>query len=112
MSETVKYVANGGQTYLPCQDNVNVPFVAYEKPEKPNPLLPELELNQDAIDKGYVLPSQKQHFLPGITSEMMDWFWANMEKGLLSVGSGFSQEIYMGKNSGRVWYGSFCPYDL
>ncbi len=26
MSETVKYVANGGQTYLPCQDNVNVPF--------------------------------------------------------------------------------------
>ena len=25
MSETVKYVANGGQTYLPCQDNVNVP---------------------------------------------------------------------------------------
>ena len=60
MSETVKYVANGGQTYLPCQDNVNVPFAAYEKPEKPNPLLPELELNQDAIDKGYVLPSQKQ----------------------------------------------------
>ena len=81
MSETVKYVANGGQTYLPCQDNVNVPFAAYEKPEKPNPLLPELELNQDAIDKGYVLPSQKQHFLPGVTSEMMDWFWANMEKG-------------------------------
>ena len=33
MSETVKYVANGGQTYLPCQDNVNVPFAAYEKPE-------------------------------------------------------------------------------
>ena len=27
MSETVKYVANGGQTYLPCQDNGNVPFV-------------------------------------------------------------------------------------
>ena len=52
MSETVKYVANGRQTYLPCQDNVNVPFVAYEKPEKPNPLLPELELNQDAIDIG------------------------------------------------------------
>ena len=97
MSETAKYVANGGQTYLPCQDNVNVPFAAYEKPAKPDPLLPELELNQDAIDKGYVLPSQKQHFLPGVTSEMMDWF---------------SKEIYMGKNSGRVWYGSFCTYDF
>ena len=81
MSEHVTYVANGGQTYHPCQDNVKVPFASYEKPAKPNPLLPELELNQDAIDKGYVLPSQKQHFLPGVTSEMMDWFWANMEKG-------------------------------
>ena len=38
MSETVKYVANGGQTYLPCQDNVNVPFAAYEKPEKTKPI--------------------------------------------------------------------------
>ena len=54
MSEHVTYVANGGQTYQPCQDNVNVPFASYEKPAKPNPLLPELELNQDAIDKGYV----------------------------------------------------------
>ena len=109
MSEHVTYVANGGQTYQPCQDNVNVPFASYEKPAKPNPLLPELELNQDAIDKGYVLPSQKQHFLPGVTSEMMDWFWANR---ILSVGSGLSQEIYMGKDTGRVRYGSFRSYDL
>ena len=83
-----------------------------EKPAKPNPLLPELELNQDAIDKGYVLPSQKQHFLPGVTSEMMDWFWANMEKGYYLWGSGLSQEIYMGKDTGRVRYGSFRSYDL
>ena len=73
MSEHITYVANGGQTYQPCQDNVKVPFASYEKPAKPNPLLPELELNQDAIDKGYALPSQKQHFLPGVTAEMMDW---------------------------------------
>ena len=70
MSEHITYVANGGQTYKPCQDNVKVPFVSYEKPAKPNPLLPELELNQDAIDKGYVLPSQKQHFLPGVTGQI------------------------------------------
>ena len=54
MSEHITYVANGGQTYQPCQDNVKVPFASYEKPAKPNPLLPELELNQDAIDKGYL----------------------------------------------------------
>ena len=59
MSEHVIYVANGGQTYQPCQDNVKVPFASYEKPAKPNPLLPELELNQDAIDKGY------SHFISG-----------------------------------------------
>lgn len=81
MSDTIKYIPNGGQTYLPCQENIYVPFAKFEKPAKPNPLLPELELNQDAIDKGYALPSQKQHFLPGVTAEMMDWFWANMEKG-------------------------------
>ena len=81
MSEHITYVANGGQTYQPCQDNVKVPFASYEKPAKPNPLLPELELNQDAIDKGY-------------------------------VGSGLSQEIYMGKDTGRVRYGSFRSYDL
>ena len=112
MSETVKYVANGGQTYLPCQDNVNVPFVAYEKPEKPNPLLPELELNQDAIDKGYVLPSQEAAFSSGYNIRDDGLVLGKHGERLLSVGSGFSQEIYMGKNSGRVWYGSFCPYDL
>ena len=74
------YIANAGQTYMPFKDNINVKFLPFDKPAKPEPLLPELELNPAAIEKGYVLPSQKQHFLPGVTSEMMDWFWANMEK--------------------------------
>jgi len=76
----MEYIANGGQTYIPCQDNIHVNFVPYEKPAKPDPLLPALELNPEAVAKGYVLPSQKQHFLPGVTAEMMDWFWANLEK--------------------------------
>ena len=29
MSEHITYVANGGQTYQPCQDNVKVPFASY-----------------------------------------------------------------------------------
>ncbi len=76
----MSYTPNGGQTYLPVQDNIHVPFLPYEAPAKPDPLLPQLELTQEAVDKGYVLPSQKQHFLPGVTAEMMDWFWSNMEK--------------------------------
>ena len=65
MSEHVTYVGKGGQTYQPFQDNVNVPFASYEKPAKPNPLLPELELNQDAIDKGYVLRHRNSIFFQG-----------------------------------------------
>lgn len=81
MGETINYVPNAGQTYLPCQENVHVPFAAYEKPAKPDPLLPQLELSEEYENNGFVLASQKQHFLPGVNSEMMDWFWANMEKG-------------------------------
>ena len=74
------YTPNGGQTYLPIQDNINIEFLPYDPPAKPDPLLPLLELNDEALEKGYALPSQKQHFLPGVTAEMLDWFWANMEK--------------------------------
>ena len=80
MSNVNTTIPNAGQTYMPCQDNINVPFLPYEKPAKPDPLLPELELKEAYIEQGSVLPSQKQHFLPGVTSEMMDWFWANLEK--------------------------------
>ena len=110
MSEKLMYVPNGGQTYQPCQENVHIPFAQYEKPAKPDPLRPELVLSQEYAERGFVLPSQKQHFLPGLTSEMLDWFWANMEKGyyLWAPGShkkftwvkapaevGFEQSIHM-----------------
>ena len=75
------YIASAGQTHIPFSENTGVPFAEYVKPELPDPELPLLELTDEAIAKGYALPSQKQHFLPGLTSEMLDWFWANMEKG-------------------------------
>ena len=76
----MNYIPNCGQTYLPVQDNINIPFLPFDPPAKPEPLLPLLELTSEAVEKGLVLPSQKQHFLPGVTAAMMDWFWANMEK--------------------------------
>ena len=81
MTDKTLYVASAGQTHIPFQENDGVPFVPFEKPAKPEPPLAPLELTQEAIDKGYALPSQRHHFLPGLTSEMLDWFWANMEKG-------------------------------
>jgi len=81
MENKTDYIASAGQTYIPFQKNIYTDLMPFDPPAKPDPLLPPLELTDEAIAKGYVLPSQKQHFLPGVTSEMMDWFWANMEKG-------------------------------
>ncbi len=76
-----EYIANAGQTHLPAVENNSVDFLPFKKPELPNPPLPPLELRADYEEQGYILSSQKQHFLPGVTAEMLDWFWANMEKG-------------------------------
>lgn len=75
------YIANAGQTWLPVQENIHIPFSAFSKPEAPDPPLPALTLREDYIENGFVLSSQKQHYLPDVTAEMLDWFWANMEKG-------------------------------
>lgn len=76
-----EYIANAGQTYLPVRDNINIDFMSFTPPEKPDPPLKPLELRQSSREKGLILSSQKQHFLPKVTAEMLDWFWANMEKG-------------------------------
>lgn len=80
MTKIGEYIASAGQTHMPVDENIHVKFAEFEAPSKPVPPLPELRLTKEAIEKGYQLPSQKQHFLPGVTEEMMDWFWANMEK--------------------------------
>lgn len=76
-----KYTANAGQTYMPVQDNIHIDFLPYTTPAKPSPLLKTYELKPSYIEKGFIIASQKQHFLPGLTAQMLDWFWANMEKG-------------------------------
>lgn len=81
MRESDHYVPNAGQTHMPVTDNISIPFLPCDPPAKPDPPLPELVLTKEAKEKGYILASQKQHFLPGVTAEMLDWFWANMEKG-------------------------------
>ena len=75
------YIPNAGQTYFPIQENIHVDFMPFQHPAKPAPLLNPLELSKAYQENGFVLSSQKQHFLPGVTAEMLDWFWANMEKG-------------------------------
>lgn len=75
------YTPNAGQTYMPFQENIHVPTLEFTPLPKPTPAYPELELTQTAKEKGYIIGTQAQHFLPGVTAKMMDWWWANMEKG-------------------------------
>lgn len=77
----MEYCANGGQTYLPFLENTHVGTLPYTPLERPQPPLPDLELNDAARAKGWVLNAQHQHVLPGVTAAMLDWWWANMEKG-------------------------------
>lgn len=77
----MEYIPNGGQTYMPFQNNVNVNTLPFTPLERPAPEYPALELTEAAKEKGYVISTQAQHFLPGVTAKMLDWWWANMEKG-------------------------------
>ena len=76
----IDYTANAGQTYIPFQDNVHVPTLPFTPLPAPDSRLPELQLNAMARERGWVIASQHQHYIAGVTAAMLDWFWANMEK--------------------------------
>lgn len=77
----MEYTANAGQTYMPFHKNIHVPTLEYAPLPRPEPALPELELRAEFAARGWRISSQCQHFLPGVEPQMLDWFWANMEKG-------------------------------
>ncbi len=80
MQENV-YIPNAGQTYMPFKENINVPLMEFTPLPRPKTPIPEPELTEKAVEMGIRLNPGSQHFLPGVTPEMLDWFWANMEKG-------------------------------
>ena len=79
-----EYVSTGGQTSRPF-GQINIPYVKWEK--MPTPMeagfgeLPPLDLIPELKEKGWCIQCEGMHFLPNVTSEMIDWFWCNMEKG-------------------------------
>lgn len=76
-----EYNPNAGQTGLPIRDNIHVPLPEFTPAPRPEPELPTPELAPAFVEKGFILGAWSQHFLSGVTAEMMDWWWANMEKG-------------------------------
>lgn len=75
------YIPNGGQTYMPFKDNIHVPQLDFTPLAQPEPPIPEFELSAEAKERGWIAVSPCRHFLPGVEPEMLDWWWANMEKG-------------------------------
>lgn len=74
------YQANGGQTFLPV-NGMPCSYDQWKPVLRPEPPLPELKINPIWEAKGWFMGFPPvQHFLPGVTAEMIDWFWANMEK--------------------------------
>ena len=66
------YIPNGGQTYIPFRENVHVPQPEFTPLGRPQPPLPDFQLTHEAQDKGWVVASPCQHFLPGVEPEMLD----------------------------------------
>lgn len=80
----MEYIPNGGQTYLPIQDNIHIPTLPFTPLSAPTPSYAPLELTESCREKGYVITTQAQHFLPGVSAKMMDWWWANRKKAIIS----------------------------
>lgn len=45
--------------------------------------VPALEIHPKYMDKHFVVMSDVTEMVPGVEAKMVDWFWANMEKGYL-----------------------------
>ena len=79
---SIEYQPNAGQTWLPAEENTFNPYIDFTPaPDPKEPLPITLTMKQEFADMGFEVTAMgRQEFLPGVTSEMMDWFWANMEK--------------------------------
>ena len=50
-----QYIPNAGQTYQTKSKNIHIPFLSFERPAKPDPLLEPLILRQAYMEKGFIL---------------------------------------------------------
>lgn len=75
-----EYIGNTGQTYHPFKENLSVPELEFEPLGKLVGSVPELIVTEEFASRGYEKKWQVESFLPNVTAEMIDWFWANMEK--------------------------------
>ena len=98
------YIPNGGQTGLPIHDNIHVRLPAFTPAPWPRPELAAPVIAPAFAERGFVLGAWSQHFLAGVTAEMMDWWWANMEKGYYLWAPGAHKRFSWVKAPGQVGF--------
>ncbi len=74
------YIPNAGQTIVPSSDSPESPRIAWTPLPKLSPPLPPLQFKPKRKKEGWFILADFQHPLPGVTPDMIDWFWVNMEK--------------------------------
>ena len=81
MGET-KFLFNAGQgrKYEEGEKPVIFDKLPYEKAPVVEDI-PALEVHPQFADKDYVVTSDLTEFISGVTAQMCDWWWGNLEKG-------------------------------
>ena len=76
-----EYLFNGGQRRKYREDES--PILFERVPVTPAEIvpMPPLEIHPKFADKHYIVMSDVNEMIPGVEAKMVDWFWANMEKG-------------------------------
>lgn len=77
-----QYVFNAGQRrkYKEGEAPIKFPRVPFTKVEVLTDI-PALEVHPKFADKDYVVTADVTEYIPGVTAEMVDWWWGNMDKG-------------------------------
>ena len=81
--QEISYTANAGQTYIPFQDNIQVKPLPFTPLSRPEPAIPELELNPMALDHQGAVSA----FSPGRYPRNAGLVLGQHGEGLLSLGA-------------------------
>lgn len=81
MGENKKVIFNGGQRKIYRKDEKRIyfPEVPYTEAEVV-PVEP-VRVHEKYKAKDYVIIADVNEYIPGVNADMVDWWWANMEKG-------------------------------
>lgn len=80
MENKIIFTAGQRRIYKEGEERIRFKQLPYT-PAKVIEDLPSLEIHPKFKNYNYLVLHDKTELIPGVTAEMVDWWWANMEKG-------------------------------